>query len=95
MTYDQTPIYLDFSSQICKMGIASGSENDYDSITISRIVSWGWVTSCEQGELKHSSSGVVYSLVLASPERHALARAEPDRDKGPRGYPTSCCSSFL
>lgn len=32
------------------MRIASGSKNDYDSILALGIVSWCWVTSCEQDE---------------------------------------------
>lgn len=48
-------------------------------------------------KLKDSSAGVVYSLSW-HPQRGMLQpeqRQTLSRDSGPRGYTSSCCSSFL
>lgn len=81
VTYDQTLIYLDFGSYICKMGIASGSENDYDSIL--SLVLWAGVRwpAVSWTKFKDDSTDLC-SLVLASPERHTLAGAETGLQQG-------------
>lgn len=68
-------IYLDLSSQVCKMRMASSSKNGSDSMLALDAVNWGWVTSFKQDD---GSSVGVSSSVLESPEKHALTRAKTD-----------------
>lgn len=65
------------------MRVASSSKNGSDSMLALGGMSWGWVTSFQQDD---GSTVGVSSPVLASTERHALARAETDtlRDRSKR-----------